>query len=84
MTTETSPYDWMSRDDARYTRVCNMLREAGFTALWLDRIETGALSCWGRSKTTLLVQQLGDGVEIYSNADTPRTFEDIAEWLNPC
>lgn len=78
------PLSLMSDDTSRYYKACAIARESGFDQVWHAEVPTGRLSCWSRHAVVLLIQQLGDGVEIFTNQETPRDFAGIAEWLNPC
>jgi len=68
----------------RYYKGCAIARESGFELVWSAKVPTGRISCWVRYTVVLIIQQLDDGVEIYTNQETPRDFAGIAEWLNPC
>ena len=59
--------DRQLNDPARYKRMCDIVRDAGGDHAWTSQVPTGELSCWIVGKAVILVQRIGDGVEMYSN-----------------
>ena len=76
------PYRWMESDPGRYKTACDVARATGFEMQWAHQIGTGYLSCWSRDNRTILIQQLSDGVEVFSNHATPTRFSVLKTWLS--
>ena len=74
----------MNKKDECYYHACAIARRSGFESTWSGEVPTGKISCWTRHTITLLIQQLGEDVEIYTNQETPDSFAGISEWLSPC
>jgi hypothetical protein len=76
------PVDLNRDDPARYKRMLDLVRDAGANHAWTSDVPTGDLSCWILGGTVLLVQRIGDSVEVYTNSSTPNTWEETEEWLS--
>jgi hypothetical protein len=75
------PVDLGSDDPSRYKRMLDLVRESGAIHAWSAQIVTGELSCWTRERHVIFVQRIGDSVEVYTNENTPNTWEEIEQWL---
>jgi hypothetical protein len=73
--------DALSDDPTRYKRMLDLLRDAGADHAWTSSVPTGELACWTIGRSVVLVQRLGDSVEVYTNSETPSTWEGLAVWL---
>ena len=73
--------DLTRNDPARYKRMMDLVRNAGGNHAWTRVTPAGDMSCWTLGRTVLLVQQIGNSVEVYTNSVTPNTWEDIETWL---
>jgi len=79
MTESINPVSFMSKSTERYKKACAILSGLHYTPIWEQEIETGLLSLWGHSSTLVMVQQVSDGVELYSN-HSGRTFAEVESW----
>ena len=73
--------DLTSDDPSRYKRMLDLVRDAGADHAWTAEVVTGELSCWTIGNAVIFVQRIGDSVEVYSNAHTPRTWVETEDWL---
>lgn len=73
--------DIFSNDPSRYKLMLDSMRDAGADHVWTSMVPTGELSCWVIGRSVVFVQRVGDGVDLYTNNYTPRTFKDIESWL---
>ena len=73
--------DALSDDPTRYKRMLDLLRDAGADHAWTSTTPPGELACWVIGRSVVLVQRLGDSVEIYTNTYTPSTWAEIEDWL---
>jgi len=73
--------DLGSDDPSRYKRMLDMMRDAGADHAWTSMVPTGEISCWVIGRSVVLVQRIGDSVDVYTNNYTPNTWVEIESWL---